>query len=366
MGSNVFANMMEFACVASDGKSIAAMPDVCWTPPQAPPTPTGVPIPYPNTGMASDLTDGSTSVTIGGNPICLKDKSSFKKTSGDEAGSCATKGMVSMKNTGAVFFAAWSMDVKVEDDNVVRNMDIGTHNHGSQVGNSPPWPFLASMGTPGPPGQPPAKCENEAAARDKACKGKETKAERCADKGCRTAMKCELQPFHSTTKTGCCEGQTPHHLIEVHGFTVPSGRKDATRLEQFTKYDDKKAPCVCCDQSKRTEGDHGLLHAVQGMAERSCMKDGPPRSQMGGKDNQWNYGKAKKAGVSAHKATFPQAKCSDGCIEAQLDAYHNKDIGVEGDNTPLRADRTGLQQWQKDEGGAIAAKAGFSPPTVAD
>jgi hypothetical protein len=100
MGSNAFANGMEFACIASDGKSVAAMPDVCFTPPQAPPTPPGVPIPYPNTGMASDLTDGSTSVTIGGNPLTLKDKSSFKKTSGDEAGNAGTKGVVSMKNMG--------------------------------------------------------------------------------------------------------------------------------------------------------------------------------------------------------------------------------------------------------------------------
>ena len=40
-------------------------PDVCFTPPQTPATPPGVPIPYPNTGMASDTTDGSSSVKIG-------------------------------------------------------------------------------------------------------------------------------------------------------------------------------------------------------------------------------------------------------------------------------------------------------------
>jgi hypothetical protein len=76
MGGKVFANGMEIASAGCNGKSVAAMPDVCFTPPQAPPTPTGVPVPYPNTGMASDLTGGSTSVTIGGEPVCLKDKSS--------------------------------------------------------------------------------------------------------------------------------------------------------------------------------------------------------------------------------------------------------------------------------------------------
>ena len=129
MGSNVFANGMEISSVASNGKSIAAMPDACYTPPQTPPTPTGVPVPYPNTGMASDLTDGSSTVTICGDPVCLKDKSSFKKTSGDEAGAAPLKGLVSMNNTGKLVFAAWSMDVKVEGENVVRNLDIGTHNN---------------------------------------------------------------------------------------------------------------------------------------------------------------------------------------------------------------------------------------------
>src|SRR5580698_8169812 len=118
MGSNVFANGMEFACIASSGKSIAAMPDTCYTPPQTPPAPTGVPIPYPNTGMASDLTGGSTSVNIVGDEACLKDKSSFKKTSGDEAGAAGTKGLVSMANGGALFFSSWSITVKFENENV--------------------------------------------------------------------------------------------------------------------------------------------------------------------------------------------------------------------------------------------------------
>ncbi len=37
--------------------AICAFPDVCFTPPQTPATPPGVPIPYPNTGMASDTTE---------------------------------------------------------------------------------------------------------------------------------------------------------------------------------------------------------------------------------------------------------------------------------------------------------------------
>ena len=49
------------------------------TPPENPATPPGVPVPYPNTGMASDTTDGSRSVQISGKEIMLKNKSYFKR-----------------------------------------------------------------------------------------------------------------------------------------------------------------------------------------------------------------------------------------------------------------------------------------------
>jgi hypothetical protein len=314
-----------------------------------------VPIPYPNTGMASDLTDGSTTVTIGGNPVCLKDKSSFKKTSGDEAGSAPLKGLVSASNAGALFFAAWSMDVKVEGENVVRNLDVGTHNHASQVGNGPPWPFMASMTGPVPPGQPPAPCSAEADKRESACSGKETKKARCDTPACREAMKCELQPYTKGKESGCCAGQTPHHLIEVHSFTQVGQREAGARLQGFEKYSDKSAPCVCCDQSSRYTGDHGSMHAIQGMAERGCMDPSGARSQMGGQNNQWTYKASKDAGITAHQETFKSAACSSACLGAQLDSYHNN-IGVT-DSTPLRADRSPLSDEQKTFGASVLNRA---------
>ena len=33
---------------------------------------------------------------------------------------------------GKAYFIAWSMDVKVESENVVRHLDMTTHNHGSK------------------------------------------------------------------------------------------------------------------------------------------------------------------------------------------------------------------------------------------
>src|SRR5205809_2596130 len=102
MANEVYANNMEVACKAGQGKSICAFPDVCFTPPQTPATPPGVPIPYPNTGMSSDCAEGSTSVKISGQEEMLKNKSYFKKSMGDEAGCAPKKGLINSKISGKV------------------------------------------------------------------------------------------------------------------------------------------------------------------------------------------------------------------------------------------------------------------------
>jgi Domain of unknown function (DUF4150) len=157
MSNQVYANNMEVSCKQAAGKSICAFPDVCMTPPQTPATPPGVPIPYPNTGMASDTSDGSTSVKVSGQEVMLKNKSCFKKSMGDEAGAAPMKGVVTHKNTGKVFFNAWSMDVKFEGENVVRMLDLTTHNHGSVPGNSPPYIYTDEVAVALQ--QPPNQCD---------------------------------------------------------------------------------------------------------------------------------------------------------------------------------------------------------------
>ncbi len=131
MANNVFANGREISCKKADGKSIAAFPDVCFTPPdKVPPTPPGVPIPYPNTGFAKDTTKGSKKVKISGKEVMLQDQSYFKTSTGDEAGAAQKKGVLTSKTKGKVYFNSWSMDVKVEGYYVVRHLDLTTHNHG--------------------------------------------------------------------------------------------------------------------------------------------------------------------------------------------------------------------------------------------
>ena len=351
MANDVFANNMEVSCKAADGKSICAFPDVCFTPPQTPATPPGVPIPYPNTGMASDTTSGSRTVKISKKEVMLKNKSYFKKSTGDEAGSAPKKGVVTSKNMGKVYFNAWSMDVKIEGENVVRNLDLTTHNHASVPGNTPTWPYLDQMSMSS--GE---ACRREAAVVNFSCTGDHDAD--CANEDCRRAKKCMLVPHTPTgDQPGCCKtpepADTPHHLIEVHCFTESGQRSAGTRIAGFENYDDKKAPCVCAAGS-RYKDDHGNLHAIQNTHEKSLMDPDGPRSQMGGNENQWTYGEAKKGAVHAHKKTFPDAgadgeTCSDECIEKQLDAYH-KQAGVQNNDTPLRADRSPLQEHQKEWG----------------
>lgn len=128
MGSKVFANGREISAKKDGNKSICAMPDVCLSPPSPPAGP--IPIPYPNTAQASDTSDGSKTVKIGGDEAGLKSASSYKKSNGDEA---ATKslgmGVVTHTIQDAMRHSAWSFDVKFEGANVIRHMDLTTHNH---------------------------------------------------------------------------------------------------------------------------------------------------------------------------------------------------------------------------------------------
>jgi hypothetical protein len=144
MGTNVYANKRGISCKAGVGMSICAFPDVCLSPPSPPAGP--VPIPYPNTALASDTTSGSKKVKISKKEVTLKNKSYFKKSTGDEA---ATKsfgmGVVTHQIQGKVYFNSWSMDVKIEGKNVDRHLDLTTNNHMSPPGNTPPWPFIDMM-----------------------------------------------------------------------------------------------------------------------------------------------------------------------------------------------------------------------------
>jgi hypothetical protein len=361
MGNLVFANGREVSCKAADGKSICAFPDVCLSPPSPPAGP--IPIPYPNTGFASDTADGSKTVMISGQEVMLKDKSYFKKSTGDEA---ATKtlgmGVVTHQITGKVYFNSWSMDVKVEGENVVRFMDLTTHNHASVPGNSPTWPYIDKPAIPAShPCAKDAKKEADACKEftphggKDACKQRQLprtkpsrrkaspEADRLADKvaanECLAARRCFLQPYDPS---GCCDPQTPHHLIEASALhDTGRGGKGSIPLAGISNYKEGKAPCVCAEGPTQNVGTHGVMHTFQS-ASAANAKSGTLALSSPGKSvtgKKTTYGKAKKNSLQAMRKAFPQSKCKAKCVEAQLDSYH-KQCGM-SNGTPIKAVETG-------------------------
>lgn len=338
MANDVFANGREISCKKADGKSICAFPDVCMTPPECPATPPGVPIPYPNTGMAKDMTKGSKKVLISGKEIMLKNKSHFKKSMGDEAGCAAKKGVVTSKNRGKVYFTAWSMDVKVEGKNVVRHLDLTTHNHASLPGNSPPWMYADTITV-----ELSEECKKEQENFKSKCekhvskvksgenkgnvKISTTNREMCKDGDCKKARECILVP----KSFGCCDKKTGHHLLPNSLFQVEREKSD-TNVEGLTsQYTEQDAPCSCvvgprqyADKATGKHTEHSLLHEVQAEKFEAIMD----------KENL-DFEKAKKASAEAHSETIKDSngnpKCNAECLEAQLQNYFDK--VAEGNDT---------------------------------
>lgn len=163
VANNVFANGLEIACKAADGKSVACFPDVCFTPP---PPPAGfIPIPYANTAYAKDTSNASKTVFISGKPVMKKDKSFFKTSTGNEP-AAGPLGIVTHVKKGKAFFTSWSMNVKIEGQNVDRHTDLTTHNHGSTA-NTGPWAYLDSATK--------KDCVTEIKKMKKACEAKKKK-----------------------------------------------------------------------------------------------------------------------------------------------------------------------------------------------
>jgi hypothetical protein len=327
MPNDVFANGREVSCKAADGKSIAAFPDVCFTPPQTPATPPGVPIPYPNTGMAKDTTSGSKKVKVSGKEVMLKNKSYFKTSTGDEAGSAPKKGVVTSKIKGKVYFTSWSMDVKFEGENVVRHLDTTTHNHASQAGQTPPWPFLDSMQVSTDP------CATEKAAEQEACaKHGGDRNKECSDSKCKKSQACKLVPYGGAGSPNCCHGSTGDHLVEASSFATR--RTGGVPIKGCENYDLNRAP-TCCVEGGAYSEDHGFMSALRGDANMRCPVKDLPLSNGGvlkGK-KVTTYGQAKENGARSVRSVHTQ--CDEACIRAQLDTY-DKECKI-SDDTEIRA-----------------------------
>lgn len=389
MQNRVYANGRQVACKKAQGKSVAAFPDVCLSPPSPPAGP--VPIPYPNTAFARDTANGSKSVKIAGREVMLKNKSFFKKSTGDEA---ATKtlgmGVVSHQITGKAYFASWSMDVKLEGQNAVRHLDLTTHNHlAAMPGNTPVWPYLDSMAValdhpcvddarrevesckgyrpygkedPCPPHTPPDKSDPDFKRKRRAYY--EELARKISDNPCLDARRCMLVPYQPSGRgerrqPGCCPGQTPHHLIETAAFIVPGTRHSArgTPKPGFEGYAIGKAPCICAEGPDNTTGTHGLLHTFQAVRAKKRAPAGT-----------WKCRDASESAAAAAKMVF-KSPCSQKCLEAQIESYHQSaGIGPDREITAAPSGRIDSEAAEKAwadydarRKGLEASRAAFSP-----
>jgi len=338
MSNEVYANGMEIACKAAAGKSMAAFPDTCLSPPSPPAGP--IPIPYPNTAFASDTTNGSTTVMISGQEVMLKDQSTFKKSTGDEA---ATKslgmGVITHAIQGEASFIAWSMDVKIEDQNVVRHLDPMLHNEQCNPANTPPIVYVDRMAMMkdesacagdkkkiddacgNPPDEKKTQCPVRPPHEPYSRAVHEDFAERMRDDKCHTALKCALVSYDKGRAGGCCPGQTPDHLIEASSFL--SNRKQNIARPGWEKYSQGAAPCMCAEGPNQTVATHGELSMRRGVV--ALVKQDA--------SGMWPRSEATKTAAKSAKLTFPN--CSEECIEAQLNKYHD---GVAADpEKPIKA-----------------------------
>jgi hypothetical protein len=316
--------------------------------------------------MAKDTTKGTRTVKISGKEVMLKDKSHFKTSYGDEAGNAPKKGIVTSKNRGKVYFTSWSMDVKYEGKNVVRHMDLTTHNHASQPGNTVPWPYSDRMELAEGLGQ----CEGERTRANKACEGsnkdtscpdtdklknaikarsdakkiagddfKANPAYLAAHSGvqgeysalatsinanpCQKALRCFLAPYKPNR---CCPGQTGDHLIDSASFTNGPAFAGQARNQHPTKagwsnYKTDKAPVMCVEGPNQTTATHGQMHTRRGVVALHHADS----------KGEWPRAQATATGAKAARKTFPDSECSQECLEAQLNKYHDKakDTGPE-------------------------------------
>ena len=359
MADDVFANSREITCQSGSSKSIAAFPDVCMTPPENPATPPGIPVPYPNFGMASDTTKGSKNVKINSNPVMLKNQSHFKKSTGDEAGCAAKKGVMSSKITGKVYFVSWSPDVKVEGKNVVRHLDMTTHNHGSPANEAIPWPHIGRMdlinSIPGcekekkkieeecgdPIEEDKATCPDpsavEAAKADHAaaCGLPDGDPDKAAFKAlathdlheaktdyaldihqneCTKALRCALVSYNKGGRGGCCPHQTPDHLVPASQLDIGTGRRGAGRSD----YSPGGAPCMCATGAAQ-KATHGLLG--RGRTSNMVQNGITPHQN----EPSWTLAQSCECGAASAAEV---SGCSQPCLEAQLKKGH-EDMGAD-------------------------------------
>lgn len=152
--SKVYANDHEVSHKSAEGKTINAFPDVKHSPNKETETPTGVPVPYPTTGMGSETAMGPKKVKVNDREIMVKD-TSYKMSAPVEN---QTETMAPTTSNGKVEYQPLRNDVKtgpVEVEGPVvtsrtpQTISIPTGNRsngGSMIQVAPPPLIINSQG----------------------------------------------------------------------------------------------------------------------------------------------------------------------------------------------------------------------------
>jgi hypothetical protein len=250
---------------------------------------------------------------------------------------------------GKVYFKMWSMDVKMEGENVVRHMDLTTHNHASEPPQTPPWMHVDEMAI-----EVRAECVDEINNAEAACQ--HVPGPHACTPACAEAQRCLLSP-HRHASDRCCEPDTTgDHVIEANCFIETGGRGGlaqqtdmsaaqvqailpgvtataARPFSEFPDYEPRDAPTICASQFEGNTN-HGGMQAIRDHLKRAHVQSRRNQGEealglVGGKKSWWTYDEASSAGAKAVNIMYPD--CSEGCIKAQLDRYHVDEANIDPD-----------------------------------
>jgi hypothetical protein len=131
---------------------------------------------------------------------------------------------------------------------------------------------------------------------------------------CITARRCQLVPYNQTGTAaamngkGCCPGQTGHHLLPEAMFD---------HCKNYGPAQHANAPTICVEGATNRHGSHGAAHEKLHTVLENKHPNIPFGSTMPKKD-------AINAGVEAARDAFPEARCSEECLKAQLEDFYKK------------------------------------------
>lgn len=131
---------------------------------------------------------------------------------------------------------------------------------------------------------------------------------------CITARRCQLVPFNQTGSgpamagKGCCPGQTGHHLLPEAMFA---------HCKNYGSVQHANAPTMCVEGANNSLGSHGKAHkSLLGVLRKNYSKTAFGETMQ--------KSDAIDAGVESVRKTFPESKCSEACLKAQLKDFYDK------------------------------------------